>query len=175
MEDPYIRRAEESYIEVQSERESAARQRAWLRRMLFLLVFSCVVFGLLALWFSHLSNSVSLQKADSEATKVVREHFAALERGDYRAAYEQFSPRYRRQIPFPMFVQMVVGHWQMLQGQATVFPQSATPNRVIVHVEFAGTRDVSLTAEFTLVRDNGRWWIDNVDWERKRTPHMILT
>ncbi len=143
--------------------------------MLILLVGSCVAFGLAAVWFSRLSNSLSIERADSEATKVVREHFAALERGDYRAAYEQFSPRYRQQIPFPTFVQEVVGHWQMLKGEATVFPQPATPNRVIVHVDFAASGNSSLTAEFTMVRENGRWWIDNVSWQQERTPHMILT
>lgn len=175
MEEPYIRRPDEWDEEARAAREAAARQRIWLRRMLLLLVGSCVAFGLAALWFSRLSNSLSIRQADSEATQVVREHFAALERGDYRAAYEQFSPRYRRHISFPTFVEMVVGHWQMMKGQATVVPQPATANRVIVRVDFAKTGNTSLTAKFTLVRKNGRWWIDNVDWERKQTPHMILT
>jgi ketosteroid isomerase-like protein len=176
MEDPFIRRPGEWPGASQTtERAEGERQRIWLRRMLFLLVACCLAFALTTFWFSHLSTSLSIEKADAQATSVVRQHFAALERGDYHAAYEQFSTRYRRRMPFEVFVEMVVGHWKMLSGQATLFPRSQTPNRVIVHVDFAGSGSISVAAEFTVIRDNGRWWIDDVSWRRKRTPRLIET
>lgn len=176
MEDPFIRRLGEWHEESQAiERRDAVRQRIWLRRMLFLLVACCLAFALTTLWFSRLSTARSIEKADSQATTVVREHFAALERGDYRTAYEQFSDRFRRKMSFEVFVSMVAGHWSMMNGQATVFPQSATPSRVVVRVNFAATGNVSLTAEFTLVRSRGRWWIDDVSWTSRRMPHLIQT
>lgn len=176
MEDPFIRRPGEWPGESEiSEREASERQRIWLRRMLFLLVACCAAFALTTFWFSHLSTSLSIEKANAQATNIVRQHFAALERGDYHAAYEQFSTRYRRQMPFELFVEMVAGHWKMMRGQATLFPQSATPSRVIVHVDFAGRGGMSLTAEFTVIRDNGQWWIDNVSWRSERAPRMIET
>lgn len=176
MEDPFIRRPGEWPGASQTiEREASRRQKIWLRRMLILLVTCCTAFALSTLWFSRLSTSLSIEKADSEATGVVREHFAALERGDYRTAYQQFSARYRERMPYEAFVEMVVGHWNMLRGEATMFPQSATPNRVIVRVDFAGNRDMSLSAEFTVIRTNGRWWIDEVSWRRARLPSLIET
>lgn len=154
-------------------RASAQRERLWLRRMLILLVACCTAFALTALWFSHLSASLSIEEANTQATRVVREHFAALERGDLRTAYGQFSARYRKRMSFALFEQMIAGHWRILSGQVTVLPQSATPNRVVLHVGFEESSGTSLSAEFTLVRSHGRWWIDNVLWGAERVQHLI--
>jgi hypothetical protein len=176
MEDPLIRRLEEWHQESQAaERRDAVRQRIWLRRMLFLLVTCCLAFALTTFWFSRLSASLSIEKADSQATSLVRAHFAALERGDYRTAYGEFSVRLRRRMPFRVFVTTIAGHWGMMSGQATVSPRASTPNRVVVRVNFAANEGLSLTAEFTLVRARGRWWIDNVSWTSHRVPHLIET
>lgn len=176
MEDPLIHQLEEWHEESQvAARRDARNQRIWLRRMLFLLVTCCLAFALTTFWFSRLSSSLSIARADSQATSLVRAHFAALERGDYRAAYDQFSARFRRRLPFQVFVAMVAGQWQMLGGQATVFPQSSAPNRVVVRVNFAANEGQSLTAEFTIVHNDGRWWIDDVSWTSRRMPHMIET
>jgi hypothetical protein len=151
------------------------RQGHWMLRTVVLLIVSCVAFGVAALWLSRLTASLSIQRADSEATSVVRAHLAALERGDFRAAYDQFSPRYRRHLPFHLFEAMVMGHWQILQGGVVVFPQSATPTRVVLHVNFEAPVSMGLTADFTLIRSNGRWWIDDVSWGQQRSLPLVLT
>lgn len=151
------------------------RQSRWMLRTFVLLIACCAAFGMAALWLTHFTTSLSIQKADSEATSVVRAHFAALDRGDFRAAYDQFSPRYRRHLPFHLFEAMVVGHWQILRGGVVVFPQSATPSRVVLHVNFEGQASMGLTADFTLVRSSGRWWIDDVSWGQQRSLPRVLT
>lgn len=176
MEDPLIRRLEEWHQESQAvDRRDAVRQRIWLRRMLFLLVICCLAFAVTTLWFSRLSASLSIEKADSQATSLVRAHFAALQRGDYRTAYDELSARFRRQMPFQVFVTMIAGHWEMMSGRATVSPHASTPNRVVVRVNFAANEGLSLTAEFTLVRARGRWWIDGVSWTSHRVLNLIET
>lgn len=144
-------------------------------RTFVLLVACCVAFGVVALWLSRFTSSLSMQKADSEAASVVRAHFAALERGDFRAAYDQFSPRYRRHLPFHLFEAMVVGHWKVLRGGVVVFPEWTTPSRVVLHVNFEARPSMGLTADFTVIRNHGRWWIDDVSWGQQRSLPRVLT
>ncbi len=68
-----------------------------------------------------------------------------------------------------------MGHWQILQGGVVVFPQSATPTRVVLHVNFEAPVSMGLTADFTLIRSNGRWWIDDVSWGQQRSLPLVLT
>ena len=150
-------------------------RRRWLLRLLVLMGGCCVAFGLTTLWLSRLSIPLAIAEADSQATSLVRKHFAALERGDFRTAYEQFSSRYRDQMPFDAFHDMTVAHWRLLQGEVTVIPQSATPNRVVLEISFNGASGSTLNAEFTMVRNESRWWIDNVRWGQERTQHLIHT
>lgn len=151
------------------------RRRRWLLRLLVLMGACCVAFGLTTLWLSRLSIPLSIAEADSQATSLVRKHFEALERGDFHTAYRQFSSRYRRRIPFETFHDLTVAHWRLMQGEVTVIPQSATPDRVVLEISFDGASGSTLNAEFTLVRNASRWWIDNVRWGRERMPHLIHT
>jgi hypothetical protein len=149
------------------------RRRRWLLRLLVLTGACCVAFGLTTLWLSRLSVPLAIAEADSQATSLVRKHFAALERGDFRTAYEQYTSRYRDRIPFEAFHDMIAAHWHIMQGQVTVIPQSATPDRVVLDIGFSGDDGSTLDAEFILVRNASRWWIDNVRWGREREQHLI--
>lgn len=154
-------------------REHARRQRAWRRRMWILAGSCALAFGLTALWLTHLSTSLSVVEANAAAAQLVRQDLIALGRGDYRAAYAQFSPRYRRAMPFELFAEMIAGHGPLMRGSVTVMPESATPDRVVLHVNFEPSGPTTLTAEFTLVRAGGRWWIDDVRWGRRRAEPVI--
>ena len=151
------------------------RRRRWLIRLLILTGACCVAFGLTTLWLSRIATPLAIAEADSQATNLVREHFAALEHGDFRAAYDQFSSEYRERIPFEVFHEMIVAHWQLLQGQVIVIPQSATPNRVVLEISLSGNDGTTLNAEFILVHEASRWWIGNVRWGRERVEHLIRT
>ncbi len=150
-------------------------RRRWLVRLLVLMAACCVAFGLTTLWLARLATPLAIAEADSQATSLVRAHFAALERGDFRKAYDQYSSDYRERIPFEAFHEMIVARWRLLQGEVIVIPQSATPDRVVLEISFSGNDGTTLNAEFTLVRNASRWWIDNVRWGRERVQHLIRT
>jgi hypothetical protein len=146
-----------------------ASRRRWLRAMLALLGATCLAFGLTALWLSRLSAQSSIRTADSQAIEVVQAHFAALHRGDYRAAYALFSTRLRHEMPFPVFHQIMEAHQPLLEGKPSVFPETTSARRVVVDIAFHGAERMDMTAELTLVRSGGHWWIDDVHWSVEQT------
>lgn len=151
------------------------RRRRWLTRLLVLTGGCCLAFGLTTLWLTRLATPFAIAAADTQATSLVRAHFAALERGDIRTAYEQFSSDYRERIPFEIFHEMILAHWQLLHGEVVVVPESATPDRVVLGISLSGDDGTTLNGEFTLVREASRWWIGNVRWGRERVQHLIHT
>lgn len=157
--------------------DSAEARKRWLRWMIALLGTSCLAFALAALWLSRVPSPASLQSADFQAEKVVRAHFAALDRGDYRAAYALFSKRLRNEMPFDQFHEIMESHLRLLQGKVIVYPATTSAGRVVVDISFRGIQPMDLTAEFTLIRNGGRWWIDNMSWnlERTRPQHLTFT
>ena len=157
--------------------DSAQARKRWLRRMIALMGTSCVVFALTVLWLSRLPSPASLQNADFQAEKVVRAHFAALDRGDFRAAYALFSKRLRQEMPFDQFHEIMESHLQLLQGRVIVYPARTSAGRVVVDIAFHEIQPMALTAEFTLVRSDGHWWIDSMHWnlERMRPQNLTFT
>lgn len=145
--------------------------------MLTLLGAACLAFSLTSLWLARQAQHSSIRNADSQAMEVVRAHFAALDRGDFRAAYSLFSIRLRREMPFEEFQDVMQAHLPLLQGKVSVFPETTSARRVVVDIDFTGDRRMSLTAEFTLVRREGRWWIDDIHWNlnRVRSPRVTYT
>lgn len=175
MEDPY----ERLFLQARQQAgawddRSAGTRKRWRRRMLVLLATSCVAFGLTAVWLSGLSAQTSTRSADSQAVKVVEAHFAALHRGDFRAAYALFSTRLRHRMPFQEFHAIMEAHLPLLRGRVSVFPEKTTVGRVVVDIAFRGTNPADLTAEFTLVRRSGRWWIDDIQWNIERPQPQRL-
>jgi hypothetical protein len=146
-----------------------------MRRMLVLMVGASVAFALTSVWLSHLANPLSMAEADSQATRLVRAHLAALNRGDLRTAYGQFSSRYRNRIPFEVFHEMIAAHWPMFHARRLMLiPQTTSAERVILDLQY-GSGDEASVAEFTLVRLGERWWIDDIQWIRRQPTHLIRT
>lgn len=150
-------------------------RKRWLRRMLVLLGMSCLAFSITAFWLSHIAAESSVQSADSQAVEVVQAHLAALHRGDFRAAYALFSPRLQRRMPFGEFRSIMEAHLPLLRGKTSVFPETTAAGRVVVDINFHGTARMDLTAEFILVRSDGRWCIDQIHWnlERLHPRHLL--
>jgi hypothetical protein len=177
MDDPLMRMlpTEPEEEPVRSPGIEHERRRRWLIRLMVLAGACCVAFGLTTLWLTRLATPLAIAEADSQATSLVRAHFAALGRGDFQTAYGQFSTEYRARLPFDVFHEMMMEHWRLLRGNVVVVPQSATPDRVVLGISFSGDDGTSLSAEFTLVREMSRWWISNVYWGRERVEHLIRT
>ncbi len=151
------------------------RYRRWLWVMLALLAVSCTAFALTTLWLGRMENPLALAEADTQATRLVEQHFAALERGDFHTAYDQFSARYRRRLSFETFSAVMATHWGLLQGRISMFPHADTANHVTVDIQCSGDEGTEVNAEFTLIRSANRWWIDDVRWGRARAGDLVYT
>jgi ketosteroid isomerase-like protein len=149
--------------------------RRWFWLMAALAAVGCITFALTTLWLTRIENPLAMAQADTQATQLVEAHFAALERGDFRAAYDQFSARFRRRLSFKTFQIAMANHWRLLRGNLTLFPHAETANRVMVNIHFEGDEGTELNAEFTLIRRANRWWIDDVRWGRAGGDNLIYT
>jgi len=100
--------------------------------------------------------------------EIVRAQLRALDRGELRPAYDMFSERYRGQVSFDTWHQLFVTHWRMFHAdvvRAETPPQSGAG--VTLEIYLHGADDKDYRARFTLIRTDGRWWIDDVHWTQE--------
>jgi hypothetical protein len=76
-----------------------------------------------------------------------------------------FSARYRGQVSFDDWHHLIVTHWRMFHAEVlgTGEPADAGPG-VSLEIYLHGSDDKDYRARFTLIRTDGRWWIDDVHW-----------
>jgi hypothetical protein len=100
--------------------------------------------------------------------EIVRAHLRALDRGELRPAYDMFSPRYRGQVSFDTWHQLFVSHWRMFHADVV---RAETPAYdgpgVTLQIYLHGADNKDYRARFTLIRTDGRWWIDDVHWTQE--------
>jgi hypothetical protein len=129
----------------------------------------CLAFGVTTWLLVRSNNPFGLFRLASGPTSVVRAQLEALSRGDLRKAYDLFSARYRHDVSFDAFHQLVVTHRGMFQTQQMRIgrdDEAGTKAIVITHlVAESGRRYV---ARFTLVQTEGRWWVDDLRWGSER-------
>ena len=82
-----------------------------------------------------------------------------------RPAYDMFSSRYREQVSFDVWHQVIVTHWRMFHAEVlrTEEPATSGPG-VSLEIYLRGADDKDYRARFLLIRTGGRWWIDDVHW-----------
>ena len=106
--------------------------------------------------------------------EVVRAQLRALDRGELRPAYDMFSPRYRGQVSFDTWHELFVTHWRMFHADVV---RSETPAfdgpGVTLQIFLHGADDKNYRARFTLIRTEGRWWIDDVHWTQEPTESDV--
>ena len=140
------------------------RGRRSFRHNLFLLLSLALAAFILTSWI--------LVRVDSPfgifstgPQEVVRAQLRALDRGELRPAYDMFSPRYRGQVSFDTWHELFVTHWRMFHADVV---RSETPAYsgpgVALEIYLHGADDKDYRARFTLIRTDGRWWIDDVHW-----------
>ena len=100
--------------------------------------------------------------------EVVRAQLRALDRGELRPAYDMFSTRYRGQVSFDTWHELFVKHWRMFHADVigAETPAYAGPG-VTLEIHLHGADDKDYRARFTLIRTDGRWWIDDVHWTQE--------
>ncbi len=97
--------------------------------------------------------------------EIVRAQLRALDRGELRPAYDMFSARYRGQVSFDTWHQLFIGHWRMFHADVVrAEPAWQSGPGVTLEIYLHGSDDREYRARFTLIRTEGRWWIDDVHW-----------
>jgi hypothetical protein len=98
--------------------------------------------------------------------QVVRAEISALGRGDLQTAYAQLSKHYRDSVPFNTYHMLVISHRRVfLTRKYSVSQPERRGGEMFVVAELESETGARYTANFTLVRDAGRWWIDDLHWQ----------
>ena len=148
----------------QSLTKTLASRRRSFRRNLFLLLSLCLAAFILTAWILVRVDS-PFGVFSTGPQEVARAQLRALDRGELRPAYDMFSARYREQVSFDVWHDLVVTHWRMFHAEVlrAGTPAQSGP-RVSLEIHLRGADDKEYRAHFTLIRLEGRWWIDDVHW-----------
>lgn len=143
--------------------EDPSRRRSLRRNLLQLLAGGLTAFVLTAWVLVRIAPPFGLF-ADGPR-EVVRAQLRAVGLGEYRAAYQMFSAHYRSQVPYDAWHQLIVSHWRMFHSEVVSAGEtSQSGSRATLEVHLRATDDRGYRARFTLVRLDGRWWIDDMRW-----------
>ena len=144
--------------------EAVARRKQGFRRNLYMLLSLALAAFILTSWILvRLDAPFGIYSNGPQ--EIVRAQLRALEHGQLRPAYELFSARYREQVSFDAWRELVVTHSRMFHAAVvrTGTPAQAGP-RVNLEIFLRGADEKNYRARFTLIRTDGRWWIDDVHW-----------
>jgi hypothetical protein len=164
--DPQAEPTEDKRIGVAAYEDTASRKRSFRHNLLLLLLLALAAF-ILTSWI--------LVRVDAPfgiffngPQEIVRAHLRALDRGELRPAYDMFSARYRGQVSFDTWHELFVTHWRMFHADVV---RAETPAYdgpgVTLEIYLHGADDKDYRARFTLIRTNGKWWIDDVHWTQE--------
>jgi hypothetical protein len=153
--------------------EDAALQRRSFRHNLFLLLSLTLAAFILTAWML-VRVDAPFGRFSTGPQEVVRAQLRALDRGELRPAYEMFSPRYRGQVSFDTWHELFVKHWRMFHADVVgaETPAYGGPG-VTLEIYLHGADDKDYRARFTLIRTDGRWWIDDVHWTQEADEHDV--
>jgi hypothetical protein len=143
--------------------EEESRKRNLRHNFVLLLVLTLSVFVLSAWILVRVDSPFGTSSIGPQ--EIVRAQLRAVDRGQFRPAYEMFSERYRQQVSFDVWHQLIVTHWRMFHGEVLrsgELPQAGPGVTLEIHLR--GSDERQYRARFTLIRHSGRWWIDDVHW-----------
>jgi hypothetical protein len=135
-----------------------------LRQNLLLLFFLTLAAFVFSSWILVRVNS-PFGSTSNSPQELVRAQLRAVDRGQFRPAYDMFSERYRQQVSFDVWHELIVTHWRMFHGEVLrsgALAQTGPGVTLEIHVRTSDERQYR--ARFTLIRHSGRWWIDDVHW-----------
>jgi hypothetical protein len=175
MGDP-IQGASWTYSAPEHDPEESRRRSALLRRLRVLLYAGTVAFALTTWMLVRVDNPAALLGWCPGPSTIARAHLQALNRGELRVAYEMFSAQYRQQVPFEAYHQLVVTHRSMfLIADATFQETEDSGNRAVLDSSITTSEGEHYRARFTMVRIDGRWWIDDLRWGLAAEDTLIKT
>ena len=151
---------------LQQRRET--ERRGLLRRLMALLTASGVAFALTTWTLVRYDDPFGLLgwgARPAGPTDVVKAHLEALNRGELRAAYALFSQRYREQVSFEKYRRLMLANRQMFRTrEIRVSRKQESDERAVLETQLLAEGGERYQARFTLVRAEGRWWIDDLRW-----------
>ncbi len=154
--------------------QDAALQKRSFRQNLFLLLSLALAAFILTSWILVRVDSLFGMFATGPQ-EVVRAQLRALDRGELRPAYDMFSARYRGEVSFDTWHELFVTHWRMFHADVVRAETPAfTGPGVTLEIFLHGADDKDYRARFTLIRTDGRWWIDDVHWTEEADEHDIF-
>jgi hypothetical protein len=146
-----------AHIDRRSENARMLRRLRW--------VAACGTVSFFLVVWALLETVSSPAKSGRDPRAVVREEISALERGDLQAAYAQLSLRYRAEIPFQTYHLLIASHRRVfLTRDYSVRTEEQRGGKTYIVADLQAENGLRYTAVFWLVRDGGRWWIDDLHW-----------
>ena len=143
--------------------EEASRRRNLRHNLLLLVSLTLAAFVLAAWILVRLDSPFGIFSTSPQ--EIVRAQLLALDRGQLRPAYDMFSARYRKQVSFDVWHELIVTHWRMFHGEIMRAGELAqTGPGATLEIHLRGSDEKEYRARFTLIRLAGRWWIDDVHW-----------
>ena len=149
---------------------TGAQSRLFLLRLFTLLAVAVLVFTLTS-WVLvrvNMSSGVPEDVDKGEPDWVVRSQLDAIARGDLHGAYALFSQHYRAKVSFLDFHRLILGHASLFHGRAVQLDaQERSMARAVLNVLIESQDGAHYTGRYTLVSEEGRWWIDDVYWRQE--------
>lgn len=150
-------------------------RRRLLRRLLALLAVGGAAFALTTWTLVRFDIPTGSSGLFGSPASVVKAHLEALNRGEPRAAYDLFSRKYRQQVSFEAYHQLVVAHRGMFRTRELRFTRNEeSSERAVLEAHLLAGGGGRYVARFTLVRAEGRWWIDDLRWRAERDHSDII-
>jgi hypothetical protein len=152
----------------------ARRRASLLRRLRVLLFASTLAFALTTWMLVRVDNPAALLGWGPGPSSVARAYLEALSRGELRAAYDLFSTQYRQQVSFDVYHQLVITHRDMfLIADARFEEAEDSGDRAVLESSITASDGEHYRARFTMVRIDGRWWIDDLRWGLEEEDTLI--
>jgi len=146
--------------------DAELRRRGFRHNLFLLLGFTLAAF-ILASWILVRSGA-PFGMSSTGPQEIVRAQLRALDRGELRPAYDMFSAHYREQVSFDTWHELFITHWRMFHADVLrAEPPSQSGPGVTLEIHLHGSDDKEYRARFTLIRTDGRWWIDDVHWTQE--------
>jgi hypothetical protein len=166
--------AAERHIAIDAHQEDAASRRHSFRRNLFMLLGLALAAFILASWIL-VRVDAPFGILSTGPQEIVRAQLRALDRGELRPAYDMFSARYRDQVSFDTWHELFITHWRMFHADVLrAEPPSQSGPGVTLEIYLHGADDKDYRAHFTLIRTDGRWWIDDVHWTQEADERDVF-
>lgn len=105
------------------------------------------------------------EDAVGAALRTARAQLEALNQDDISGAYSYFSSAYRTRVSLATFRKLVRAHRDMFHTEEQeVRMRGQSEGRVLLDIHVSSDDDEDYVAQFTLVRVDGRWCVDNLHW-----------